>query len=127
MATIDNLTLEIQADSSKAITSLNNLANAMKGLKTNLPTKAKLENTAKGFKTLTDELSKISTSAKNLDKIKAIGTIAKNLNKLNDVNSNVLKNTAKGVEQLSASVRACRIHRERLDRLVGADFDRIRF
>ena len=104
MATIDNLTLEIQADSSKAITSLNNLANAMKGLKTNLPTKAKLENTAKGFKTLTDELSKISTSAKNLDKIKAIGTIAKNLNKLNDVKSNVLTNTAKGVDKLSASV-----------------------
>ena len=104
MATIDNLTLEIQADSSKAVTSLNNLANALKGLKTNLPTKAKLENTAKGFKTLTDELSKISTSAKNLDKIKAVGTIAKNLNKLNDVNSNVIKNTAKGVEALSTSV-----------------------
>ena len=104
MATIDNLTLEIQADSSKAITSLTNLANAMKGLKTNLPTKAKLENTAKGFKTLTDELSKISTSAKNLDKIKAVGTIAKNLNKLNDVNTNVIKNTAKGVDKLSASV-----------------------
>ena len=104
MATIDNLTLEIQADSSKAVTSLNNLANALKGLKTNLPTKAKLENTAKGFKTLTDELSKISTSAKNLDKIKAVGTIAKNLNKLNDVNANVIKNTAKGVEALSTSV-----------------------
>ena len=104
MATIDNLTLEIQADSSKAVTSLNNLANALKGLKTNLPAKAKLENTAKGFKTLTDELSKISTSAKNLDKIKAVGTIAKNLNKLNDVNANVIKNTAKGVEALSTSV-----------------------
>lgn len=104
MATIDNLTLEIQADSSKAVTSLNNLANALKGLKTSLPTKAKLENTAKGFKTLTDELSKISTSAKNLDKIKAVGTIAKNLNKLNDVNANVIKNTAKGVEALSTSV-----------------------
>lgn len=104
MATIDSLTLDISADSSKAINAINNLSTALGGLKKSLPTKTKLENTAQGFKTLADQISKLSLSAKNLDKIKAVGTIAKNLAKLNDVKPKTIENTAKGLNSLADSV-----------------------
>lgn len=104
MATIDNLTLELNADATKAIRALNEMATAMSNLKANLPTQGKLEGASKGFKALADEISKLSLSAKNLDKIKAIGTIANNLNKLNSVKTSVISSTAKGIEALSASV-----------------------
>lgn len=104
MATIDNLTLEITANAGKSVDTVTKLATALGSLKSNLPSKAILTGTASGFKALAEEISKVSLSAKNLDKIKAIGTIANNLNKLNNVNSNVIKNTANGINALSASV-----------------------
>jgi len=104
MATIDNLTLELNADGTKAVRALTELATAMGNLKANLPTQGKLEGASKGFKALADEISKLSLSAKNLDKIKAIGTIANNLNKLNSVKTSVISSTAKGIEALSTSV-----------------------
>ena len=104
MATIDNLTLELTADGTKAVRALNEMATAMGNLKDKLPTQGKLEGASKGFKALADEISKLSLSAKNLDKIKAIGTIANNLNKLNDVKTSVIARTASGIDALSKSV-----------------------
>ena len=104
MAQIDNLTLEITADSKNAINALNNLVDSLSRLKTSLPTKAKLDNTSQGFKALTSEISKLSLSAKNLDKIKAISTIARNLSKFNSVSPAKIKNTAANLESLQGSM-----------------------
>ena len=121
MATVDNLTLEISADSQKAITSLNNLSTALNNLKRGLPTKAKLENSAQGFKTLTEAISKLSLSAKNLDKIKAISTIAKNLSKLNSVNPSKLKATAENLDSLQGAMSHISYQAvEKIERLASA-------
>lgn len=121
MATVDNLTLEISADSQKAITSLNNLSTALNNLKRGLPTKAKLENSAQGFKTLTEQISKLSLSAKNLDKIKAISTIAKNLSKLNSVNPSKLKATAENLDSLQGAMSHISYQAvEKIERLASA-------
>ena len=58
MAQIDNLTLEITADSAKAVNALTNLSNALNSFKTSMPTKAKFDNMAQGFKGLREEISK---------------------------------------------------------------------
>ena len=121
MATVDNLTLEISADSQKAITSLNNLSTALNNLKRGLPSKAKLENSAQGFKTLTEAISKLSLSAKNLDKIEAISTIARNLSKLNSVNPSKLKATAENLDSLQGAMSHISYQAvEKIERLASA-------
>ena len=104
MAQIDNLTLEITADSAKAVNALTNLSNALNSFKTSMPTKAKFDNMAQGFKGLREEISKLSVSSRSLEKIKSIGTIARNLSKLNSVNPRVITNTATGINSLSTSL-----------------------
>lgn len=104
MAQIDNLTLEITADSAKAVNALTNLSNALNSFKTSMPTKAKFDNMAQGFKGLREEISKLSVSSRSLEKIKSIGTIARNLGKLNSVNPRTLTNTARGINSLSTSL-----------------------
>lgn len=121
MATVDNLTLEISADSQKAITSLNNVSTALNNLKRGLPSKAKLENSAQGFKTLTEQISKLSLSAKNLDRIKAISTIARNLSKLNSVNPSKLKATAENLDSLQGAMSHISYQAvEKIERLASA-------
>ena len=104
MAQIDNLTLEITSDSTKAVQALNNLSNALNSFKTNMPTKAKFDNMTQGFKGLREEISKLSVSSRSLEKIKAIGTIARNISKLNSVKPRVIESTATGINSLSASL-----------------------
>ena len=107
MATVDNLTLEINADASKAITSLNKLTTSLNNLKKGLPTKENLEGTAQGLKTLTDQISKLSFSAKTLDKIKAIPNIAKSLSsfkKMGLPTKERLEGTAQGLKVLSDQI-----------------------
>ena len=121
MAQVDNLVLEISADSSKAIGALNNLSTSLGNLKKNLPTKQKLENTAQGFKALTEQISKLSLSAKNLDKIKAISTIARNLSKLNSVNPSKLKSTAENLDSLQGAMSHISYQAvEKIERLASA-------
>lgn len=104
MAQIDNLTLDITADASKAITSLNNLATALGKLKSNLPTNAKLTNTSKGFKALTSEISKLSLSAKNLNRIKAIGQIGNALSKISSVSPANIRKSADNLDALQGAI-----------------------
>ena len=121
MATIDNLTLEIKADASKATTALNNLSTSMANLKKSLPTKAKLEDTAQGLKALTAELSKVSLSAKSLIQIKAIGSVAKSLSQFNNVKSKSISNTAQALASLSNSISGISIDSiEKVERLSKA-------
>lgn len=121
MAQVDNLVLEISADSTKAITALNNISSALGTLKKNLPTKQKLENTAQGFKALTDQISKLSLSAKNLDKIKAISTIAKNLSKLNSISPSKIKTTAENLDSLQGAMSHISYEAvEKIERLASA-------
>lgn len=104
MATIDNLTLEITADANKATTSLNNLSTALGNLKSNLPTKAKLTNASEGFKALTSEISKLSLSAKNLNRIKAIGQIGNALSKISSVSPANIKKSAENLDALQGAI-----------------------
>ena len=121
MAQIDNLVLEISADSTKAIGALNNLSTSLSNLKKNLPTKKRLEETAQGFKALTDQISKLSLSAKNLDKIKAISTIARNLAKLNSVSPSRLKSTAENLDSLQGAMSHISYQAvEKIERLASA-------
>ena len=94
MATIDSLTLEVTAETTKAISSLNRVSSALKNLKDSLPTQQKLEGTAKGFKALTDQISSLSLSNRNLTQIKTIGTIAKNISKLSAASPSNIKKIA---------------------------------
>ena len=60
MAQIDNLTLEITADSAKAVNALTNLGNALNSFKSNMTTKAKFDNMTQGFKNLREEIAKLN-------------------------------------------------------------------
>ena len=121
MATIDNLTLEITADSSKATTSLNNLAGALAKLKTNLPTKAKLEGTAEGFKTLATAISKLSLSNRSLEQIKAIGKIGNALSKISQVSPSNIQKTATNLDSLQGAISHLSMEGvERIERLAKA-------
>ena len=104
MAQVDELSIKITSDATKAAKALDNLSNSLTKLKGNIPSKSKLDNMAQGFSSLRQELSKLSTSTKNLDKIKAIGTIARNSGKLGGVNPRVISNTATGLNSLSSSL-----------------------
>ena len=105
MATIDNLTLEINANSDKATKAVIQLAQGMKALKDGLPTENKLTGATNGFRVLREELSKISLSAKSLDKIKSIGNIAKNMSALNNIpTGGKLEGTAKGLQVLTGEI-----------------------
>lgn len=121
MATIDNLTLEITANSTSAVNSLDKLSTALGKLKTNLPTQAKLESSAKGFKALKDEISKLSLSAKNLDRIKAIGQIGNALSKISSVSPANIKKNADNLDALQGAISHISDSGvERIERLASA-------
>lgn len=108
MATIDNLTLEITADSDKAVRALSALSQSMSALKTSMPKGSSFNGTVQGFKALREELSKISTTTKGLEKIKALGDIAKGLTKIGNstVSAKKLQGTADGITALATSLNA---------------------
>lgn len=95
MATIDNLTLEVKADVTKAAQSLNTLSTSLTNLKTNM------SGVVNGYKTLARELSKITVSATS---IKTIRDIGKSLQTLNDVKSGNITKTADNLKILSDSI-----------------------
>lgn len=106
MATIDNLTLELNADSTKAIKAIDALSQSMASLKVNMPKGTAFNGTVKGLQSLRTELSKISTSAKGLEKIKALGDIAKGLSKIgeNTLSAKKLQGTADGLTSISSAI-----------------------
>lgn len=108
MATIDNLTLELNADSTKAIKAIDALSQSMNSLKTNMPKQSAFNGTVKGLQSLRTELSKISTSAKGLEKIKALGDIAKGLSKIgeNTISAKKLQGTATGLSAIGTSINS---------------------
>jgi len=121
MATVDNLTLEISADATKALTSLNKVSTALKTLKDSLPTKQKLEGTAQGFKTLTEQISKLSLSTKSLNQIKAMGTIANSLKKMSSISPSNIKKTAENLDSLQGSMANISYQAvEKIERLASA-------
>jgi len=95
MATIDNLTLEVKADVTKAAQSLNTLSTSLTDLKTNM------SGVVGGYKTLAKELSKITVSATS---IKTIRDIGKSLQTLNTVRANNITKTADNLKVLSDSI-----------------------
>lgn len=95
MATIDNLTLEVKADVTKAAQSLNTLSTSLTDLKTNM------SGVVGGYKTLAKELSKITVSATS---IKTIRDIGKSLQTLNAVRANNITKTADNLKVLSDSI-----------------------
>ena len=108
MATIDNLTLELNADSTKAIKAIDALSQSMASLKVNMPKGTAFNGTVKGLQSLRTELSKISTSAKGLEKIKALGDIAKGLSKIgeNTLSAKKLQGTADGLTSISSAINS---------------------
>ena len=103
MAQIDTLTLEITSNASKAVQSLDNLSAALGRFKNNMPAKGKFDSLASGFRSLRNELSKLSVSPKTLIQLKSIGSLAGNLAKLNDVKAKNIENTASGLSSLGSA------------------------
>ena len=104
MAQIDTLTLEITSNASKAVQSLDNLSTALGRFKNNMPAKGKFDSLASGFRSLRNELSKLSVSPKTLIQLKSIGSLAGNLAKLNDVKAKNIENTASGLSSLGSAL-----------------------
>ena len=106
MAVIDNLTLELNADSTKAVKAIEALSRSLATLKTSIPTGNSLNKTADGLKNLAESISKISLSNRSLEKIKALGDIGKSLTKIKEgsMTEKKLEGTANGLSLLGASL-----------------------
>ena len=106
MAVIDNLTLELNADSTKAVKAIEALSRSLATLKTSIPTGNALNKTADGLKNLAESISKISLSNRSLEKIKALGDIGKSLTKIKEgsMTEKKLEGTANGLSLLGASL-----------------------
>lgn len=106
MAVIDNLTLELNADSTKAVKAIEALSRSLATLKTSIPTGNALNKTADGLKNLAESISKISLSNRSLEKIKALGDIGKSLTKIKEgsMTEKKLEGTANGLSILGASL-----------------------
>ncbi|MBO7733910.1 MAG: hypothetical protein J6S67_15205 [Methanobrevibacter sp.] len=108
MAQIDNLTLEIKADVTKATTPINNLSNSLDTLKTNM------SSVVKNYKSLVKDLAKVSVSTTNL---KAIKDISKSLSSLNSIKAKNIENTAMNLRSLTDSIKGISLAKTNLDKV----------
>ncbi len=108
MAQVDNLTLEVKADVTKATNSLDSLSKSLLNLKTNMGSMVS------GYKSLTKQLSKISTSVGNLKNIK---DLSKSLNSLNTVRAKNIENTASSLRSLSDSIKGISLAKTNIQKI----------
>lgn len=108
MAQVDNLTLEVKADVTKATNSLDALSKSLLNLKTNMGSMVS------GYKSLTKQLSKISTSVGNLKNIK---DLSKSLNSLNTVRAKNIENTASSLRSLSDSIKGISLAKTNIQKI----------
>lgn len=99
MATIDNLTLELNADATKAITALGNLATALQGIKTNMPSQAKWDSASKGIRSITRALSNLSPSS-----TRALNSLGNALTGLNQVRPANIGKVATNLSALQSAI-----------------------
>ena len=99
MATIDNLTLEINADATKAITALGNLATALQGIKNNMPSQAKWDSASKGIRSITRALSNLPSSS-----TRAIQNLSNALTGLNQVRPANIGKVATNLSALQSAI-----------------------
>lgn len=99
MATIDNLTLEINADATKAITALGNLATALQGIKNNMPSQAKWDSASKGIRSITRALSNLPSSS-----TRAIQNLSNALTGLNQVRPANIGKVATNLSALQGAI-----------------------
>lgn len=108
MAQIDNLTLEIKADVTKAITPIDKLSDSLDTLKTNM------SSVVKNYKSLVKDLAKVSVSTANL---KAIKDISKSLSSLNSIKAKNIENTAMNLRSLTDSIKGISLAKTNLDKV----------
>lgn len=99
MATIDNLTLELNADATKAITALGNLATALQGIKNNMPSQAKWDSASKGIRSITRALSNLSPSS-----ARALNSLGNALTGLNQVRPANIGKVATNLSALQSAI-----------------------
>lgn len=108
MATIDNLTLEVNADITKAKKSLDNLATSLTNLKTKMGT------VGTAYKNLGKSLSAGTVSTKNIN---AVLRLSNALSSLNSVKANNIANTATNLRLLFDSIKKVSISNQNAQQL----------
>lgn len=108
MATIDNLTLEVNADITKAKKALNDLSSSLTNLKTKMGT------VGTAYKNLGKSLSAGTVSTKNINSVVKLSNA---LSSLNAVKANNIANTATNIRLLFDSIKKVSISNQNAQQL----------
>lgn len=108
MAQIDTLTLEVNADISKASQKLDSLGDNLAKIAENMG------NVSKSYKTLAKELSKINVPTKNLNNLTKVSTA---LNSLNTIKSANIETVATNLRSLMDSIKGISISKDATSRI----------